>query len=60
MAWWTWWRRGEPPNVQTARERLESAEADDERIASLERRTERIRRENNLAPWIMKSLGIRP
>lgn len=51
--------REEAPGVAEARERLEAIERDDDRIELLEARTQRILRENNLAPFVMKALGIR-
>lgn len=65
--WWLWpWRwwpmkrpRVEPHKVVEARERLEAITRDDDRVRRLEIRTQRILRENNLAPFIMKALGIR-
>lgn len=59
MPWWLPWQR-EHNSEREARERLENAERDDARIEHLETRAQRIRRENHLAPWIMKALGMRP
>lgn len=42
-----------------ARERLEAIEADDVKVRNLEVRTQRIMRENNLAPMIMRALRLR-
>lgn len=60
---WEWWPmkhpRAESQEVIQARERLAAITRDDVRVASLEMRTQRILRENNLAPLIMRALGIR-
>lgn len=60
---WEWWPmrrpRQEPQQVAEARERLEAIERDDVRVQRLEIRTQKILHENNLAPVIMKALGIR-
>lgn len=45
--------------IKDARERLEAIQRDDARVESLEIRAQRILRENNLAPAVMKALGIR-
>lgn len=60
MKWrWPWMKRGDSPGVVEARERLEAAERDDDRIDLLVAKTQRILRENNLAPQIMRALGVR-
>lgn len=45
--------------LEEARKRLEDIRRDDARVDSLEARTQRILRENNLAPVVMRALGIR-
>ena len=49
----------ESDEVTDARERLKAVALDDLRVARLEARTQKILRENNLAPLIMRSFGIR-
>lgn len=61
---WTWWwpmrrPRSEPQKLTEARERLEAITRDDARVERLELRTQKILRENNLAPFVMRALGIR-
>ena len=61
---WKWWpmarrSRKDSPKVIEAQERLEAIERDDIRVNLLAARTQRILRENNLAPVIMRALGIR-
>jgi hypothetical protein len=54
------WRSREPSrDVIEARERLAAITRDDDRVGRLEQRTQRILRENNLAPTIMDALGMR-
>ncbi len=57
--WWPW-RRITPPAVEEAQSRLEHTAADDVRVDRVVERTNRLIRENNLAPYVMKALGIRP
>lgn len=54
-----WWKDSEEEAKLEAAQRLEKVVADDERVARLTRRTQRIMRENNLAPDILKALGVR-
>ena len=60
---WEWWpmkrQRKEPRKVVEARERLEAITRDDDRVELLEARTKRMLHENNLAPFIMRALGIK-
>lgn len=55
---WFWMKRKTPPEVVEAQHRLESIEHDDVIISQLERRSERVMREDNLAPYIMRVLGL--
>jgi len=61
MRWKLPWSRPEPQqHAAEIVERLEAIEADDARVDKLQRRADRIMRENNLAPMIMRALGVRP
>ncbi len=57
--WWPW-RHRESPQVDEARQRLDDTVKDDAKVNDLQVRTQRLIRENNLAPYVMKALGIRP
>lgn len=52
-----WWKK-ESQGTKDAKERLESVRKDDEVVDSLARRAKKILKENNLAPDIMKALGM--
>jgi len=53
-----WWRDGSGDKLEAA-QRLEAVKADDVRVDRLAYRAAKIVRENNLAPDIMKALGVR-
>lgn len=53
-----WWREGPEAKLEAV-QRLEAVIADDDRVDRLAQRAAKIIRENNLAPDIMKALGVR-
>lgn len=54
---WPWQAHQPSKATVEAEERLHAIEADDVKVADLERRMKRIIRENDLAPTIMRALG---
>lgn len=57
---WPPWRKSEHlKKVAEAQERLEKVYEDDAKVNDLSRRAKKIVRENELAPSIMKALGVR-
>lgn len=61
MKWWRmlWLRNGSSEDLEEAKRRLEAIEDDDVKVAALDRRVQRIRRENGLAPAIIRVLRVR-
>ncbi len=56
---WRFWKGKEPSEeILQAKERLEQIRADDETVEDIVRRTQKIIRENNLGPDIMRALGV--
>jgi len=58
---WRWWRRrraAASAEVHAARQRLEATSRDDAQIDLVMGRVEQALRENNLAPYVMRALGI--
>lgn len=45
--------------VAEARDRLEAASRDDEKVDAVMMRVEKALKENNLAPYVMRALGVR-
>lgn len=56
---WPWMRRYPRTELEEAQRHHDEVVADDERVDDLEKRTNRIIRENNLAPIVMRALGLR-
>lgn len=60
MRWklWPWPKKPDASIKNEAKERLKATERDDARIDHIVRRTQKIVRENNLGPIVMKALGV--
>ena len=57
---WPPWRKSEhTEQIAQAQERLEKVYEDDAKVNDLSRRANKIVRENELAPAIMRALGVR-
>jgi len=57
---WPPWRKSEhSEEIARAQERLEKVYSDDAKVNDLSRRARKIVHENELAPAIMKALGVR-
>ena len=58
---WPWGARHteETPAVTQARDRLEAVSRDDVKVDAVMRRVDQVLRENNLAPYVMRALGVR-
>lgn len=52
-------RKPESQEVAEARERLEAVERDDDKVDLLVAKAQRLMRENNFAPMVMRALGVR-
>jgi hypothetical protein len=71
MKWVWWWNKGEPKSseadreatqqqLEEAQEKLERVIRDDDRVARLVHRTDKVVSDNNFALTIRRALGVRP
>lgn len=56
---WPFKRHQPSPEAEQARQRLEEAKKDDQKVDALSKVTQRMLRENNLGPAISRALGAR-
>jgi len=60
MRWklWPWPRKPDTSVKNEAKERFEAVVHDDERVDRIVRRSQKLGRENNLGPTVMRALGV--